>query len=216
MDKKAQAYIESFFEMHGNLWGIHQDIYTSIKILTDAYRQGNKVMVCGNGGSASDSEHIVGELMKGFLLNRIIPEEDREKICKICDKEIGEKICNNLQGALPAISLTSHTALMTAFLNDVEPQMIFAQQVYGYGKPGDVLICISTSGNSKDVYYAAVLAKAFDMKVIALTGKKASSLSDIVDVLLRSPQERTFLIQEDHLKIYHLLCGAVELELYRE
>ena len=216
MKQKTQTYIDQFFQNHEALCGLRNEIMDAFSILLDAYRSGNKVLVCGNGGSASDSEHIVGEMMKGFLLKRSIPEEDRRKIRQVCGSEINQGICEHLQGALPTISLVSHTALMTAFSNDVDPQMVFAQQVYGYRKPGDVLIGISTSGNSRNVYYAAVVAKASDMKVIAMTGCKDSLLSEIADSTLRSPQSVTFRIQEDHLKIYHLLCGAVELELYEE
>ena len=214
MRTETDQYIENFFSRHPHLEGERQNILQSIEILLEAYRNGNQVMICGNGGSASDSEHIVGELMKGFLLKRTIPQEDRTKLAECCGGEVADYLSNHLQGALPAISLVSHTALSTAFCNDVDPQMVFAQQVYGYKKTGDVLIGISTSGNSQNVYNAAMVARSFDLKVISMTGCRDSLLSEISNVTLRSPQKETFLVQEDHLKIYHLLCGAVELELF--
>ncbi len=214
MKQVTENFLTDFFQRNTHLKMAEADILHAINILLNAYRKGNKVMICGNGGSASDSEHIVGELMKGFLLKRPVENEDREKLVDCCGREMGEHISNHLQGSLPAISLVSHTALSTAFCNDVDPQMTFAQQVYGYKQPGDVVIGISTSGNSKNVCYALNVAKAFDLETISMTGCKDSRMSKISAVTIRSPERETYRIQEDHLKIYHLFCGAVELELF--
>ena len=209
-------FIDRFFERNPHLQAMRQEIMKAIELLLEAYQNGNKVLICGNGGSASDSEHIVGEFMKGFLLQRPIPKEDREKMTECCGAELASQICDHMQGALPAISLVSHTALQTAFCNDVDPQMAFAQQVYGYKKEGDVLLGLSTSGNSQNVFYAMTVANAFGMKTIAMTGIQDSKLSKIATVTLRSSETETYRVQEDHLKIYHLLCGAVELELFEK
>ena len=182
-------------------------------LLKQTYENGGKVLICGNGGSAADSEHIVGELMKGFMQKRKIPESVRDKIIK--SSANGEYICDNLQGALPAISLVSHTALITAYINDVAADMIFAQQVYGYAKPGDCLIGMSTSGNAKNVLYAAEVAKAMDMKTIALTGESGGALKDVCDVSIKAPSSITPEIQEYHLPIYHTLCMMIEEEFFR-
>ena len=214
MKQKTTDFIAAFFRENQSLLEMKDNICRAIDMILCAYQNGNKVLICGNGGSASDSEHIVGELMKGFLLKRLVPNADRETMIASCGDTTANYICDRLQGALPAISLVSHTALQTAFCNDVDPQMVFAQQVYGYKKDGDVLIGLSTSGNSKNVFYAMCVANAFRMTTIALTGCKDSKLSEISTVTIRSPQMETYRVQEDHLKIYHLLCGAVELELF--
>jgi len=173
------------------------------------YQNGGKVLVCGNGGSAADSEHIVGELMKGFMQQRKLPEAARAKI-KAVAGENGEYICNNLQGALPAISLVSQSAIISAFANDVVADMVFAQQVYGYGKPGDCLIGLSTSGNAKNVVYAMQTAKALGVATIGLTGSSGGALKSICDVTICAPSDSTPKIQEYHLPIYHTLCMMVE------
>ena len=214
MKESTNKFIDGFFERNSHLEFMRENILKASKILIEAFENGNKLLICGNGGSASDSEHIVGELMKGFRLKRPVASSDMEKLISSCGEELGSHIGNNMQGALPAIALVSHTALSTAFCNDVDPQMAFAQQVYGYKKPGDVLIGISTSGNSKNVFYAASVAKAFNMKTISLTGVSDSKLSEISDVTIRSSEKETYRVQEDHLKIYHLLCAVVESEMF--
>ena len=175
------------------------------KMLIHAFKKNNKVLVCGNGGSAADSEHIVGELMKGFLSKR-----------KVEDVRIPEKFRNRLQGALPAISLPSQSAVLSAFINDVDPEMMYAQLVYGYGKENDVLIALSTSGNSVNVVNAAEVAKSIGMKVLALTGRKESRLFEISDVTIRVPADETYKIQEYHLPIYHHLCARAEEEMFKK
>lgn len=183
------------------LAGLKNEIGQVHEIIKDSYEKGGKLLVCGNGGSAADSDHIVGELMKGFYKRRRLPAEE-----KIRFGEQGDK----LQGALPAIALTQHNALSTAFLNDVDPEMVFAQQVYGYGREGDVFLGLSTSGNSLNVVSAAKVAAAKKMKVITMTGKDGGMLKELSDVCLVVPAGVTADIQELHLPIYHALCAMLE------
>ena len=186
-----------------------EQISKAYDILETAFEQGRKLLVSGNGGSASDSEHIVGELMKEFKLKRKVFADQAETMKKI-HPELGAVLAENLQGALPAISLTGHSSLTTAFMNDSEPELIFAQQVNGYGKAGDVYLGISTSGNSRNVLFAAVTAKAKGLKVIGLTGQRESKLSALADVCIQVPETETYKIQELHLPVYHCLCLMLE------
>lgn len=179
------------------------EIEAARNLVTDTYKNGGKILVCGNGGSAADSEHIVGELMKGFKLKR-----------KVEDKRIPENLRQNLQGALPAIALPSQQSLISAFSNDVEPDMVYAQLVYGYAKENDLVIGISTSGNSGNVVNAVIVAKALGAKALALTGKENSRLSEISDVCIRVPETETYKVQEYHLPVYHYLCAEAEKEFF--
>jgi phosphoheptose isomerase len=188
-------------------------IAAAFEALVICYRQGGKVLICGNGGSAADSEHIVGELMKGFLLERKIQPEDEGKIRAVFPED-ADYIVRNLQGALPAISLVGHTALSTAFINDVAADMVFAQQVYGYGKLGDILVGLSTSGNSKSVIHAIKVAKAMGIKTIGMTGQSGGALRYLCDISIPVPSAETYRIQEYHLPIYHALCAMVEAEFF--
>lgn len=185
------------------------DIFAAFQILSEAYSSGRKLLVCGNGGSASDSEHIVGELMKEFKLKRKVYAGQAAALKEI-DQELGQVLADSLQGALPAICLTGHSSLTTAFMNDANADLVFAQQVNGYGKPGDVFLGISTSGNSKNVLYAAVNAKAKGLKVVGLTGAKENKLMRFADVCIRVPETETYKIQELHLPVYHCLCLMLE------
>lgn len=186
-----------------------QNIITAYNILEEAYASGRKLLVAGNGGSASDSEHIVGELMKEFKLKRKIYAAQAERL-KDIDEEIGEMLSEHLQGSLPAISLVGEPSLTTAFMNDAVPVLIFAQQVNGLGTAGDVFLGISTSGNSKNVLYAAVAAKSKGLKVIGLTGEKENQLMKFSDICIRVPETETYKIQELHLPVYHCLCLMLE------
>ena len=179
------------------------NIIIAFEFIRDCYKNGGKLLVCGNGGSAADAEHIVGELMKGFKKARHLASIEVEKLVEI-DSLMGRTLADNLQGALPAIALDGHPALTTAYMNDCEPIICFAQQVYGYGCKNDVLFAISTSGNSRNVLYAVVAAKAKGMVVIGLTGENDSKLSAMSDVCIRVPSTETYQIQELHLPIYHL------------
>lgn len=180
-----------------------KDIENALSLMIDTYKNGGKILVCGNGGSAADADHIVGELMKGFLKSR-----------KVTDERIPQELREKLQGALPAISLCAHTSLITATVNDNDADMIFAQQVYGYAKENDLLIAISTSGNSKNVVNAVKVAKALNVKAIALTGEAGGILKDIADITICAPSTETYKIQEYHLPIYHYLCAKVENEFF--
>ncbi|WP_308638320.1 D-sedoheptulose-7-phosphate isomerase [Paenibacillus silvisoli] len=185
------------------------DIRCAFELLEACYRQGGKVLVAGNGGSASDSEHIVGELMKGFMLPRPVPQPFRDTVLRLFPDE-GEALCSGLQGALPAISLVSHSALMTAFANDVSAELVFAQQVYGYGSPGDALIGISTSGSSPNIVRAIQVAKAKGMVSIGLTGGSGGKMKALCDCTIAVQGAGTPAIQERHLPIYHTLCIMLE------
>lgn len=192
-----------------------EDIISAFDLLLDSYRSTGKLLICGNGGSAADAEHIVGELMKGFKNPRRLDGQYQERL-KNVDDVLGDRLADQLQGALPAIALDGHSALTTAYMNDCDPLLCFAQQVNGYGKEGDVLLGISTSGNSKNVIYAAVTAKAKGMKVIGLTGKKDSRLSELADVCIQVPETETYKIQELHLPVYHCLCLMLEEEFFEK
>lgn len=191
------------------------EIKTAVELIIEMYKNGGKLLLCGNGGSAADSDHIVGELSKGFLKKRPLPESEREKLRSLYPDE-WEKLANGLQCGLPAVSLHSQSALLTAFVNDVEPEMMYAQSLYALGKKGDVLIAISTSGNSKNVVNAVKLARAVGIKVVSLTGERESELSRMSDVCIRVGEHETYRVQELHLPVYHYICAAVEDEFYSE
>lgn len=208
-----EEHLDFLVSRYPQLEVCREDIKKAYLILEEAYRKGRKLLVCGNGGSASDSEHIVGELMKEFKLKRKV-YSDHAAALKEIDPELGQVLADNLQGALPAISLTGHSSLQTAFMNDAVPELVFAQQVNGYGKPGDVFLGISTSGNSKNVLYAAVNAKAKGLKVLGLTGAKENKLMKYADVCIRVPETETYKIQELHLPVYHCLCLMLEEKFF--
>ena len=193
----------NLLERYPTLEVCKEDILNALKIMLDTYKNGGKVLVCGNGGSAADSEHIVGELMKGFMLMR-----------PVTDERIPENLRCGLQGALPAISLPSQSAILSAFINDVDPDMMYAQLVYGYAMENDLVIGLSTSGNSKNVVNAIEVARCVGVKTLAMTGKKESKLSELCDVTIKVPETETYKIQELHLPIYHYLCAEVEKKLF--
>lgn len=184
-------------------------IVEAYRILEEAYTHEGKLLVAGNGGSAADAEHIVGELMKGFVNPRKLETDYSDALITV-NKELGRVLSENLQGALPAIALDGHLALTTAYMNDCEPLLCFAQQVNGFGRKSDMFLGISTSGNSKNILYAATVAKAKGMKVIGLTGEKDSKLSEMSDVCIQVPETETYKIQELHLPVYHCLCLMLE------
>ena len=207
------SILNDLADRYPNLQICKDDIKKAYDLLSQCFAGGNKLLVCGNGGSAADAEHIVGELMKGFKCQRKLNDNYKERLKNI-DVEMGDKLAENLQGTLPAIALDGHIALSTAYMNDCDPQLCFAQQVNGYGKKGDVLLGISTSGNSKNVVYAAVTAKAKGMMVIGLTGEKNSKMSEMSDVCIRVPETETFKVQELHLPVYHCLCLMLENDFW--
>lgn len=190
-----------------------EDVAKVFAVLSESYHNHGKLLICGNGGSAADAEHIVGELMKGFKSPRHLDEVSQSRL-KNVDNGLGNLLAKNLQGALPAIALDGHPALTTAYINDCNPLLCFAQQVNGYGREGDVLLGISTSGNSQNIIYAAVTAKAKGMKVVGLTGAKDSKLSEFADVCIQVPETETYKVQELHLPVYHCLCLMLEEEFF--
>lgn len=203
--------IDDLIKRYPALQSCKEDILKVYDILENCYKNGGKLLIAGNGGSCSDSEHIVGELMKGFKLKRELSNELKEKLKEI-DSTKGEFLSNSLQQGLPAIALDSHQALNTAFINDVEGGglLTFAQELLGLAKPGDVFLGISTSGNSKNVEYACITAKALGLKVVGLSGKDGGVLKKLSDACVVVPSNETFMIQELHLPIYHYLCLKLE------
>lgn len=193
------------YERYPALEVCREEIENAVDLLISTYKNGGKVLVCGNGGSASDSEHIVGELMKGFLSERAVKDE-----------RIPEELQKGLQGSLPAISLPSQSAILSAFINDVEPEMMYAQLVYGYAKENDLVIGLSTSGNSKNVVRAIEVAKCVGAKTLSMTGEKESKLSELSDITIKVPSTETYKIQEYHLPVYHYLCMEVEKAMFGE
>jgi D-sedoheptulose 7-phosphate isomerase len=185
----------------------------ALDLFLATYEQGGKLLICGNGGSAADSEHIVGELMKGFLRPRPLPADLRHRLAADAGDE-GRMIADHLQGALPAIALTGHLALATAIANDTRADMVFAQQVYGLGKPGDTLLGISTSGNARNVAHAFHVAKACGLHTVALTGRAGGVLATLADVAVCAPADTVVAIQELHLPIYHAWCIALEAHFF--
>lgn len=191
------------------------DIEKAAEALIESFENGGKLLVAGNGGSCADSDHISGELLKSFVKKRRPSVELLDSIRKI-NPETGDYLSDKLQGSLPVIALTNNAALMTASLNDVDGNVMFAQQVNGYGKEGDVFLGISTSGNSKDIVYPTVVAKAKGLMTVALTGKDGGKLKGIADICIVVPEQETFKIQELHLPVYHALCLEIEEYFWRE
>ena len=209
LDNRLMKYINLLVERYPSLDFVKDDIVAAYLLMEETYENGGKLLVAGNGGSAADAEHIVGELMKGFKLSRKLEAGFAEQLVAE-NVELGGILAENLQRALPAIALDGHPALSTAYMNDCEPLLCFAQQINGYGKPGDVFLGISTSGNSQNILFAATTAHAKGMKVIGLTGAKDSKLMSMSDVCIKVPQVETYMIQELHLPIYHCLCLMLE------
>ena len=207
-------YIDQLIERYSDLSVCEKNIREAYNILEKSYAKGGKLLVAGNGGSAADSDHIVGELMKSFVKKR---EPDKRFLKKLSDldAETGNYLSDKLQDGLPAISLCAHTALITASLNDVDGNVLFAQQVHGYGNKNDVFLGISTSGNSADIVYAMVVAKAQGLKTIALTGKTGGKIAKIADSAIIVPRNETFMIQELHLPVYHALCLQLEDHFFK-
>lgn len=209
LESRLIRHIDLLTERYPVLEGIRQELIDAYLIIEESYSRGGKLLIVGNGGSAADSEHIAGELMKGFKMPRKVSPDFSERLTN-ADEELGSVLAKNLQGALPAIALDGHPALTTAYMNDCEPLLCFAQQVNGFGKEEDVFLGISTSGNSRNILYAAVTAKAKGMKVIGLTGGKDNKLEKFADVCVKAPQTETYMIQELHLPIYHCWCLMLE------
>ncbi|CAH1192495.1 Phosphoheptose isomerase [Paenibacillus allorhizoplanae] len=201
--------LEQLLVKYPDLAPCRASIQAAFEAMELSFDKGGKMLLAGNGGSAADCEHVVGELMKGFMSPRKLPKEQRDKMM-VHGEAKGTYLADHLQGALPAISLVSHTAFATAFNNDVAADMVFAQQVYGYGKQEDTLVVFSTSGNSANIVHAVQVAKSMGVTTIGLTGEGGGRLKDLCDVIIRVPYSSTPDIQERHLPIYHALCMMLE------
>lgn len=213
MKKRTRNFLHSIekkCQIYGNC---EKTVQEAFLLLSDTVHSGGKIMTCGNGGSACDAEHIVGELMKGFYLQRPLPEEERKDLQERYGEE-GRYMASHLQRAIPAISLVSGVALSTAYANDVAANLLFAQQVRGLGRPGDLLWGISTSGNSENVNYGLLAAKHMGLRTLGLTGRNGGRMAALCDVEIRVPLDDTASIQEAHIAIYHALCAALEEELF--
>ncbi len=208
MDKK---HLNNLIKHYPELKPIEDEITGTIKLLITSYENSGKLLVAGNGGSASDADHIVGELMKSFILKRPLNKELVSELENINSKD-AHNLLNNLEEPLTAINLNQHNALSSAFINDIDSKYVYAQQILGYGKKNDVFIGISTSGKAENIYYAMMLAKTMGLKTILLTGDHDSKTIKWVDITLKAPSKETYRIQEYHLPIYH--CIALTLEDY--
>lgn len=209
LEKRIQKHVDLLVGRYPSLEACKEDIEKAFLVLEECYATDHKLLIAGNGGSAADSEHIAGELMKRFKTPRPVPVDFADRLKEI-DPVRGENLSKNLERGLMAIPLVAHEALSTAYINDVDGLGVFAQQLYGFGRPGDVFLGISTSGNSKNVMSATVVARALGLKVIGLTGAKGGELADVADVAIKVPETETYMIQELHLPVYHCLCLMLE------
>lgn len=209
LEARLQKHIDLLISRYPSLEPIQNDIINCYLVLEECYENDGKLLIAGNGGSAADAEHIAGELMKRFKTPRTISSEFAEKL-KSIDSVRGEELAKNLECSLMAIPLVAHEALTTAYINDVDGLGVFAQQLFGYGRRGDVFLGISTSGNSKNVMSATVVARALGIKVLGLTGATGGELASVADVAIKVPETETYMIQELHLPIYHCLCLMLE------
>lgn len=215
MDTGAIRELNTLVERYPALGVCQNSIALAYTLLKTSYDAGGKLLICGNGGSCADAEHIVGELMKGFRRKRTVSAAFAEKLCAL-SAEDGAALAAKLELGLPAIALGAHTALNTAYANDKDGDMVFAQEVMGYGRAGDVLLGITTSGNSKNVIYALETAKAKGMKTIVLTGKDGGKAVQYADAAIIVPSNETYMIQEYHLPVYHALCLMLEETYFSE
>ncbi len=209
LEAKLKRHIDLLVKRYPALKACENDIIEAYFIMEDCYEKDGKLMIAGNGGSAADSEHIAGELMKRFRTPRPISVELAQKLRAI-DPERGENLANNLEKSLMAIPLVAHEALTTAYINDVDGNGVFAQQLFGFGRQGDVFLGISTSGNSQNILSATVVARALGIKVIGLTGANGGELAKVADICIKVPETETYMIQELHLPVYHCLCLMLE------
>ena len=215
LEPHLKRHIDILIERYPVLSVCRDDVISAYFIMEECYKQDGKLLIAGNGGSAADAEHIAGELMKRFKTPRPVTDEFAGKL-KSIDPVRGENLAENLERGLMAIPLVAHEALSTAYINDVDGLGVFAQQLFGFGRPGDVFLGISTSGNSKNVMSATVVARALGIKVIGLTGGKGGELAAVSDVAIKVPETETYMIQELHLPVYHCLCLMLEDRFFGE
>lgn len=209
LEERLYKHINTLIERYPKLEGVRQSIIDAYLIMEECYENGGKLLIAGNGGSAADSEHIAGELMKRFKIQRPVSDEYAQRLMEI-DSERGRELAKNLECSLMAIPLVAHEALSTAYINDVDGYGVFAQQLFGFGRKGDVFLGISTSGNSKNIMNATVVARASGIKVIGLTGANGGELAMVSDEAVKVPETETYMIQELHLPIYHCWCLMLE------
>jgi phosphoheptose isomerase len=212
---KKESVLKELVERYPQLLSKKGEIARAADSLIECFRKGGKLLVCGNGGSSSDSDHIVGEMMKGFEHKRPLSEKVKKDLIK-ADRERGLYLSEMLQQGLPAISLSAHSALITAVANDNDADLIYAQQVFSYGNPGDLLMALSTSGNSHNIIDAIVTAKSKGMTVIGLTGETGGKIGRMCDILINVPEKKTAFVQELHLPVYHTICKIVEIEMFNK
>lgn len=213
MEQRVIQYLKDLIYRYPSLSACEKDILAAYTIMETCYAEDHKLLIAGNGGSAADSEHIAGELMKRFNLPRPVTREFSKRLQSI-DQKRGSELAKNLERSLMAIPLVAHEALTTAYINDVDSLGVFAQQLYGFGRMGDVFLGISTSGNSKNILSATVVARAIGIKVIGLTGASGGELAEVSDVSIQVPETETYKIQELHLPVYHCLCMMLESRFF--
>lgn len=213
LDDLVVKHVDFLLQRYPKLKCVQDSIIKGYFIMEECYLHDGKLLIAGNGGSAADSEHIAGELMKRFEIPRPVPEDFRKKLKEI-DPVRGENLAKNLECSLMAIPLVAHEAMTTAYINDVDGYGVFAQQLFGFGRKGDVFLGISTSGNSKNILSATVVARALGIKILALTGKDGGELAKVADVAVVVPENKTFMIQELHLPIYHCWCLMLESRFF--
>lgn len=209
LEEKLQKHIDLLMKRYPVLETCKEEIIGGYELMETCYKNGGKLLIAGNGGSAADSEHIAGELMKRFKTPRPIPEDLKKKLIEV-DSIRGENLSKNLERPLMAIPLVAHEALTTAYINDVDGLGVFAQQLYGFGREGDVFLGITTSGNSQNVMSATVVARALGIKVLGLTGENGGELSQVANVCVKVPETETYMVQELHLPVYHCWCLMLE------
>lgn len=213
LEPRVKKHIEVLMQRYPKLLEVKQDIVDAYFILEECYEHDGKLLIAGNGGSAADSEHIAGELMKRFETPRPVTDELKKRLLAV-DPVKGADLAQNLERGLMAIPLVAHEAMTTAYINDVDGYGVFAQQLYGFGRPGDVFLGISTSGNSKNILSATVVARALGIKIVGLTGNTGGELAKVADVAVIVPEQRTYMIQEFHLPIYHCWCLMLESKFF--
>lgn len=209
MEERLTQLVDALIERHSSLGVCRNNIISAYQVLEDCFSSDGKLLIAGNGGSAADAEHMAGELMKRFRTPRPVPADFADRL-RVVDPVRGEALSHNLEQCLMAIPLVAHEAMTTAYINDVDGYGVFAQQLYGFGRPGDVFLGISTSGNSRNVLSATVVARALGIKVIGLTGEDGGELAKVSDIAVRVPERETYLIQELHLPVYHCWCMMLE------
>ena len=210
---KSRYILDELLNRYTRLAYLEESILESTELIVQTFNNGGKVLVCGNGGSCSDADHIVGELMKSFEGRRPLSKSLQEKLLEL-EPDRGKMLAEKLQQGLPAISLTVHQSLITAIANDIHGDVIYAQQVVGWGNAGDVLIGLNTSGNSQNVVDAMIVAKAKGLTTIGMTGETGGKMKEWSDILVNVPERRTAYVQELHLPVYHAICMIVEKEIF--